>query len=199
MAVIKRGVGVSSTEKSLAALADKYPNLFGSAGEELCDLLVVCGDDVLIFSDKSINWSSGADVKVAWPRWYRKAIGKSTAQINGAARILRDHTDQLFLDAACKERFPLTLLQLTGVASISLRSPSALPKPAQNTAKIRRVILRSILRSRATTISTAGPLASSRLPSATCSPMAALSMSLLSRRSSFLRASSTPSPTSPAT
>jgi hypothetical protein len=97
MAVIKRGVGVSSTEKNLAALADKiflnlwtYPNLYGSAGKELCDLLVVCGDDVLIFSDKAITWSSGADVKVAWPRWYRRAIGESAAQINGAVRTLRD-------------------------------------------------------------------------------------------------------------
>ena len=116
MAVIKRGVGFTSTEKNLAALADKiflnlwaYPNLFGSAGKELCDLLVVCGDDVLIFSDKSAKWSSGVDVKVAWSRWYRKAIAKSAAQINGAARYLRDHADRLFLDAACKERFPLTL------------------------------------------------------------------------------------------
>ena len=116
MAVIKRGIGFTPTEKSLAALADMiflnlwtYPNLFGTAGKELCDLLVVCGDDVLIFSDKSIKWSSGADVKVAWPRWHRKAIGKSAAQINGAARALRDHPDQLFLDAGCKQRFPLTL------------------------------------------------------------------------------------------
>jgi hypothetical protein len=114
MAVIKRGVGFTSTEKNLAALADKiflslwtYPNLFGTRGKELCDLLVVCGDDVLIFSDKRIQWSSGIDAKLAWPRWYRKAIGKSVAQINGAARYLRDHTDQLFLDAGCKEKFPL--------------------------------------------------------------------------------------------
>ena len=116
MPAIKRGIGFTSTEKNLAALADKiflnlwaYPNLFGRGGKELCDLLVVCGDDVLIFSDKNINWSSGIDVKVAWPRWYKKAIGKSAAQLNGAARHLRDHPDQLFLDAACKERFPLTL------------------------------------------------------------------------------------------
>jgi hypothetical protein len=54
--------------------------------------------DVLIFSDKGIKWSSGADVKVAWPRWYRKAIAKSAAQINGAAHTLRDHPDQLFLE-----------------------------------------------------------------------------------------------------
>ncbi len=116
MAVIKRGVRFSSTEKNLAALADKiflnlwtYPNLFRTAGKELCDLLVVCGDDVLIFSDKNIKWSSDTDVKVAWPRWYRKAIGKSAVQINGAARYLRDHPKSLFLDAACKERFPLAI------------------------------------------------------------------------------------------
>ena len=116
MAVIERGVGVSPTEKNLAALADKiflnlwtYPNLYGSAGKELCDVLVVCGDDVVIFSDKNIKWSPDADVKVAWPRWYNKAVGKSVAQINGAARTLRDHPDQLFLDAACTERFPLKL------------------------------------------------------------------------------------------
>jgi hypothetical protein len=49
MAVIKRGVGFTSTEKNLAALADKiflnlwaYPNFFGSRGKELCDLLIVC-------------------------------------------------------------------------------------------------------------------------------------------------------------
>ena len=103
MPAIKRGVGFTSTEKNLAALADKiflnlwaYPNLFGVGGKELCDLLVVCGDDVLIFSDKNINWSPGVDVKVAWPRWYKKAIGKSAAQINGAARYLRDRPDQLF-------------------------------------------------------------------------------------------------------
>lgn len=116
MAVIKRGVGFTSTEKYLAALGDKiflnlwtYPNLFGKKGKELCDLLVVCGDDVLIFSDKHIQWSSGIDINVAWSRWYRKAIGKSVAQINGAARYLRDHPDQLFLDAACEDRFPIAL------------------------------------------------------------------------------------------
>ena len=87
MAVIKRGVGFTSTEKNLAALADKifldlwtYPNLFGSRGKELCDLLVVCGDDVLVFSDKRIQWSSGIDVKLAWSRWYRE----SNRQVGGA-------------------------------------------------------------------------------------------------------------------
>ena len=125
MAIIKRGVGVSPTEKNLAALADKiflnlwtYPNLYGSAGKELCDLFVVSGDDVLIFSDKAIAWSSGADVKVAWPRWYRKAIGESAAQINGAVRTLRDHSDQLFLDARARSGSRFRFPRPTGAGSI---------------------------------------------------------------------------------
>jgi len=116
MTVIKRGIGVSPTEKNLAALADKiflnlwtYPNLFKSDGQELCDVLVVCGDDVLIFSDKNIGWKKGGDFGLSWSRWYRGAIEESVKQINGASRYLREHPDDLFLDATCKEKFPLAL------------------------------------------------------------------------------------------
>lgn len=116
MGLIKRGIGVSLTEKNLAALADKiflnlwsYPNLYNRDGKELCDLLVVCGDDVLIFSDKEIGWQADKDFDVAWPRWYRRAVDASADQISGAARYLREHADELYLDAACKEKFPLAL------------------------------------------------------------------------------------------
>jgi hypothetical protein len=116
MAVIKRGIGLTATEKYLAALADRmflnlwtYPNLFKSDGKELCDLLVVCGDDVLIFSDKNIAWPKGDDFELSWSRWYRRAIEESVAQITGAARYVREHPDELFLDATCKEIFPLAL------------------------------------------------------------------------------------------
>jgi hypothetical protein len=116
MAVIKHGIGSTPTEKNLAALADKiflnlwtYPNLFNCDGKELCDVLVVCGDDVLIFSDKNIAWQKSDDFNLSWSRWYRRAIEASAAQINGAARYLREHPDELFLDATCKEKFPLAL------------------------------------------------------------------------------------------
>jgi hypothetical protein len=116
MAVIKRGIGFTPAEKKLAALADKiflnlwtYPNLFNRDGKELCDLLVVCGDDVLIFSDKDIAWPKGGDFNLSWSRWYRRAVLGSVAQINGAARYLREHPDELFLDAARKEKYPLVL------------------------------------------------------------------------------------------
>ena len=70
MAKIERGIGFTPTEMNLAALADKIflnlwscPNLFNNEGKELCDLLVICGDDILIFSDKNINWPTNDDIK----------------------------------------------------------------------------------------------------------------------------------------
>jgi hypothetical protein len=122
MKKIIRGVGTTPSERYLAHLADKtflnlwsYPNLFidkkdggRGHGKELCDLLIVCGDDIIIFSDKSIEWPI-ADYKIAWPRWYRRAIVKSVAQIRGAERWLREFPNRIFLDAECTERFPIGL------------------------------------------------------------------------------------------
>jgi hypothetical protein len=152
MAVIKRGIGVSPTEKNLAALADKiflnlwtYPNLFKRDGKELCDLLVVCGDDVLIVSDKEIGWQKGNDFGLSWSRWYRSAIEDSARQINGAARYLHEHADDLYLDAACKEKFPLVLPPASGAACITSRSRSELPKPVPLITRKRLAISRLIL------------------------------------------------------
>ncbi len=118
---IARGTGLTPSEKYLASLADKaflklwsYPNLFidrkqggKGDGKEFGDLLVVCGDDILIFSVKSVAWPKGKDFSVVWPRWYRHAIEKSAAQIRGAERWLTQHPERIFLDPACTERPPV--------------------------------------------------------------------------------------------
>lgn len=87
---IKKASGLTPTEKHLAKLADdtfldlwSWPNVFKKAGKELCDLLVVCGDDVLMFSDKHIAWPD-APFELAWKRWYSRAIGESAGQIRKA-------------------------------------------------------------------------------------------------------------------
>jgi hypothetical protein len=123
MQEIKRGTGTTPSERYLAVLADRtflnlwsYPNLFVDRkqggkgdGKELCDLLVVCGDDIIIFSDKSIEWPNGADFETAWCRWYRRAIEKSVSQIGGAERWLAQFPDRIFLDPSCTEKLPLAL------------------------------------------------------------------------------------------
>src|SRR5208282_3010655 len=102
----------------LARLADvtflelwSYPNTFrhklsgpGATGKELADLLVICGEDIIIFSVKFIGWPSSDDVNLCWSRWYRRAVEKSVDQIRGAERWLRQFPSRVFLDAACTER-----------------------------------------------------------------------------------------------
>ena len=119
--VIKRAKGLTPSEAYLAKLADhsfldlwSYPNVYinktvnrgSSVGKELCDLLVLCGDHVLIFSDKTICWPDTQSVDVAWARWYRKAVKKSVDQINGAVRWVRENPDRVFLDHACTRPIP---------------------------------------------------------------------------------------------
>lgn len=120
---IVRGDGVTDTERYLARLADlsflnlwSYPNVFidkraggKGDGKELCDLLVICGDHVLIFSDKAVAWPETADVKLAWRRWYKRAVHKSVDQIRGAQRWISQFPDRLFIDRACTQRLPIAL------------------------------------------------------------------------------------------
>lgn len=120
---IARGGGSTASERYLARIAEKsflnlwsYPNVFidkkadrKGDGKELCDLLVVCGDDIIIFSDKTIAWPGGDDNQLAWKRWYKRAIAKSVDQIRGAERWISNFPDRLFLDRNCTKRLPIPL------------------------------------------------------------------------------------------
>lgn len=108
--------GVTTSERYLNKLAYKsflslwsYPNLFASPGKELCDLLVVFGNHVLIFSDKDCDFSSDVDELTAWRRWYKKAIKKSAKQVWGAERHLKNHRAMIYLDPKCNTPFPLAI------------------------------------------------------------------------------------------
>ncbi len=121
-APIIKSHGSTPSERILADLGDQtflklwsYPNLFidkkrngKGDGKELCDLLVVCGDDVLIFSDKHIAWQNGKPIDIAWPRFYKRAIEASADQIKGAARWIDEYPDRVFIDKPCTQRLPLT-------------------------------------------------------------------------------------------
>jgi hypothetical protein len=64
-----------------------YANPQGeSAGKELCDVLVICDPDVIIFSVKEINVVANTDSQVQFERWTRKAIDASARQLYGAER-----------------------------------------------------------------------------------------------------------------
>lgn len=120
---IHRSRGSTASERLLADLGEQaflnlwsYPNLFydkkqGGVGDgkELCDLLVVCGDDVIIFSDKHIRYQEDKEVNIAWPRFYRKAIEGAVVQINGANNWMTRYPDKIFTDSACTQKLPIDL------------------------------------------------------------------------------------------
>jgi len=116
--------GVTDSERALTRLARKaflslwsYPNAYSDEGrsrgagdgKELVDLLVVFGDNVLLFSDKHCEYQTNTDVKIAWPRWYKRAIGKSARQLAGAESFLRRFPKRVFIDKDCQTPLPVAL------------------------------------------------------------------------------------------
>jgi hypothetical protein len=69
----------------------------------------VCGDHVVIFSDKTIAYPNDADADVCWARWYRRAIEQSVKQIRGAERWINKFPDRIYLDPECRIPFPIQL------------------------------------------------------------------------------------------
>ena len=66
-----------------------YANPKGPKGQsELCDILVVCDPNVIIFSVKNIVFQEHPSYKIAVERWLDRAIRASTKQIYGAERWL---------------------------------------------------------------------------------------------------------------
>jgi len=78
-------------------------------GKELCDLLVVFENKILIFSDKDCKYNSTNNPIQDWARWYVAAIDKSAKQIWGAERWIRQFPNRLFLDRACTQKFPVSI------------------------------------------------------------------------------------------
>lgn len=116
--------GVNESERLLMRLCRKsflslwaHANLHTSqdmrngrgSAKEFADVLVVFGNDVIVFSDKHIEFQHNQDLKVAWSRWFKRAIAESAKQLHGAIGWLRRFPDRIFLDAACTRPLPVAL------------------------------------------------------------------------------------------
>jgi hypothetical protein len=118
---ILRQSGTTPSECYLAKLCERtflslwsYPNLFrdqratnNTEGKELCDLLVVFDNHILLFSIKHCGFPNTGNLETNWRRWFKRAVLKSANQINGAARWVKSYPDRVFLDRACTQRFPI--------------------------------------------------------------------------------------------
>lgn len=114
--------GVNDSERILTTLCRKtflrlwsQTNVFTDEGfrdgkgctRELCDALVIFGEDVIVFSDKHITFQTGKNLLVAWPRWYKRAVLESCRQLHGAKSWLQRFPNRAFLDAKCTRPMPV--------------------------------------------------------------------------------------------
>ena len=120
---IHKAKGITPSERYLNGLCENsflslwsYPGVFRNQknnnsgdGKELCDMLVVFDNHILIFSDKYCTFPATGNLVLDWQRWYRRAIGKSADQLWGAERWLKSHPDRVYLDRACTQKFPLEI------------------------------------------------------------------------------------------
>ena len=103
---IEKAGGVTRSERYLARLCSKtflslwsYPGVYrdqgkpqtGGDGKEICDILVVFDQHIIIFSDKHCRLADSGNVPLDWQRWFRKAVQKSADQVWGAERWLRQN------------------------------------------------------------------------------------------------------------
>lgn len=112
----RKSEGLTASEALLAELCSRsflqlwtYPNLFKKPGKELIDLMVVFGNDILLFSDKSCAFPQTGNPALDWQRWFSRAIGESAHQIRQAERWLRKYPERIFLDGKASEPLPITL------------------------------------------------------------------------------------------
>lgn len=120
---IFRAAGVTPAERYLSKLCARaflslwsYPSVYRNQragarfeGKEVCDLLVIFGNQLIIFSDKHCDFRTTGNPELDWSRWFRRAVAGAANQLWGAERWIKRFPDRLFLDPACAHPFPLAL------------------------------------------------------------------------------------------
>ena len=72
-------------------------------GKELCDLLIIFENNIIIISEKGAPHSA-ASVDLSWTRWFNKKVFRSLKQVQGAERWIREFPDRIFQDKECTQR-----------------------------------------------------------------------------------------------
>jgi len=78
-------------------------------GKELCDILVVFENHIIIFSDKRCMFPNSGDIQLDWSRWYRRAVREAANQIWGAERWILNYPNAIYIDKQCTQPFPYTI------------------------------------------------------------------------------------------
>ncbi len=127
---LQKSKGTTIAEQFLASLCEKtflglwtFANVYrdqasgprSTDGKELCDVLAICGSDVLLFADKSCAYPSTGNPLTDWQRWYKRSILAASRQLRGAERWIREHPDRLFINHECTQRLPQPIPMATQI------------------------------------------------------------------------------------
>jgi hypothetical protein len=138
---INFGEGLTPSEQFLRHLGERsflrfwsHANPHAVRSKEICDLLVICGDYVIVFSDKSIDFQFHKNEQIAWRRWYREAITKSVQQVNGAVRHVVELRSPIFKDkfSTVPIGIPLPPPERAQVFRVAVVSVSNVPHDAES-------------------------------------------------------------------
>jgi hypothetical protein len=98
-------------------------------GRELCDILVVCNPDIIIFSVKHSTLPKNGKPEVNVARWKRRAIDASVSQIYGAERTLKNLTHVVKNDSSLGVDLPNPTEARVHRVAIALGSDGAVAMP----------------------------------------------------------------------
>ncbi|RKR05167.1 hypothetical protein C8C83_4500 [Flavobacterium sp. 90] len=127
---------MTPSEKYVAELCEQsflpfwsFPNPIGKKGKELCDVLVVCGNIIIIISVKDIRVSENNNELVQYDRWVKKAIHDSIDQIHGAERYLSTVDEVLLKNKKTNVKLPDKKNRIIHRIAIAFGSPATFPLP----------------------------------------------------------------------
>lgn len=127
---------MTPSEKYVATLCEEsflpfwsFANPIGKKGKELCDVLIVCGNIIVIISVKDIRVSESNDVLLQYDRWVKKAIHDSIDQIHGAERYLDTVDEVLLKNKKTKVKLPDKDNRIIHRVAIAFGSPENFPLP----------------------------------------------------------------------
>lgn len=133
---------MTPSEKYVSELCEKsflpfwsFPNPIGKKDKELCDVFVVCENNIIIISVKDISISEHKDESVQYDRWVKKAIYDSADQIYGAERFLKSVDEVFSKDRRTKIKLPEKKTRIIHRIAIAFGSKENFPLPTGNFGK----------------------------------------------------------------
>jgi hypothetical protein len=121
------------TKSFLSLWSYPNPRRGKDSGKELCDVLLVCEPDVIIFSVKEKDVTDSGDISVDWSRWHKRAVEESCKQICGAERSISNSS--LFNFFWSSRKMPKTDVRMTKTFQISTPRSEQQPLTPTNSTK----------------------------------------------------------------